>query len=130
MTTSQNRTEDVQRQLDRVRRTKAPTKRAAVIAESLTLLRTQAEVDDFTRQLRIDATTWTVHVSGAVHGQPGEQYGTEVLRNTLTDAEGAVIIDWPSVTFHWGVMVTFTWGGVHYVARSADWQLTETYMSS
>jgi hypothetical protein len=135
------RTEDVQRMLDRVHATKAPTKRAAVVAEAITTLATQAEVDDFTRELRRRAgvqdvallpnTTWKVtgRRNGTEIRLAGEEVTTAVLLNTL---EGAELrhIDWPSVTFHWGVMVTFTWGGVDYIARSADYAHTETYLSS
>ena len=137
---TETRTDNTRRALDDVRRIKAPTKRTAAIAGWITTLPTQAEVNDFTRQLRIDAgiqdvtllptdTTWTTRrrVDG-VYREDGP-YETDVLLNTLAEAED-VRIDWPSVTFHWGVAVTFVWGDETIIARSKDWRLTETYLSS
>lgn len=124
--------------LREVRRTKAPTKRAALVARYVLELRTQDQVNEFTAQLRREAgaqdaqllptCTWTVRETSAPHGT-GTLTPTNVLLNTLADAE-AVRISWPSVTFHWGVMVTFTWGDKFYVAHSDDYQVTETYLSS
>lgn len=124
--------------LREVRAIKAPTKRAARVAAIILELKTQAQVEEFTTQLRREAgvqdvtllpdTTWKVRRSAETHGD-GYTYTTEVLINTLADAED-VSISWPSLTFHWGVMVTFTWGLERIVAHSADYQLTETYLSS
>jgi endogenous inhibitor of DNA gyrase (YacG/DUF329 family) len=124
--------------LREVRKVKAPTKRAALVARYVLELKTQEQVNEFTAELRRQAgvqdvsllpeTTWKVRRSVQTHGA-GYEYTTEVLLNTLKDAED-VSISWPSVTFHWGVMVTFTWGLERIVAHSADYQLTETYLSS
>lgn len=124
--------------LREVRNTKAPTKRAALVARYVLELKTQEQVSEFTAQLRREAGVqdvsllprcgWVVRVSSAVHGT-GTLTPTDVLLNTLADSED-VAISWPSLTFHWGVMVTFTWGGIRYVAHSDDYQLTETYLSS
>ena len=142
MTNNEHRTQAVRDALDLVNRTKAPTKRAQLIANLMMSSQlSQAEVDDFTRELRRRAgvqdvtllpdTTWTVRESGVRPKDVAEleSYPTSVLRNTLACSED-VAISWPSVTFHWGVMITFSWGGVRYVAHSADYQITETYMSS
>jgi hypothetical protein len=141
MTTNQELTKAVTSAMEAVRRTKAPTKRAALIAQTLIDLPTQAEVAVFVRWVRIQAgvqdvallpeTTWTVtgRRNGTEVRLAGDQVTTAVLLNTLEGAELGHI-DWPSVTFHWGVMVTFTWGGVDYIARSAEYAHTETYLSS
>jgi len=125
--------------LREVRKTKAPTKRAALVARYVLELKTQAQVNEFTAQLRREAgvqdvallpkdTTWKVRRSREPLGA-GYQYTTEVLLNMLADSED-VAISWPSLIFHWGVMVTFIWGGVRYVAHSDDYGPTETYLSS
>jgi hypothetical protein len=125
--------------LREVRRIKAPTKRAAAIAAALISLPTQKAVEEFTRQLRIDAgvqdvellprTMWDVlRTADLATQRPSSKVDTAVLRNTLADAED-IRISWPSVVSHWGVLVTFTWGGEKIVVRSADYQITETSMS-
>lgn len=130
----------VEAALREVRETKAPTKRRQLIAHYVIALATQAQVDEFTAELRrqagvqdvalLPATDWDIFRPADLAAQRvSVTVGTEVLRNTLADAED-VAISWPSVTFHWGVMVTFTWGDERIVARSKDYALTETYMSS
>lgn len=138
MTTNENRTQAVRDALDTVNRTKAVTKRAIAIGRLIEELPTQDEVNAFTAELRrragvqdpalLPETTWKVRRSSDPHGS-GKSYTTTVLVNTLDEAE-RVSISWPSVIFHWGVMVTFTWGGEAFVAHSADYAMTETYMSS
>lgn len=132
------RTRNVRDALDAVRRTKAPTKRAALIAQYVTTLPTQVEVNDFVRQLRIDArvqdlsllpeTLWTIERSGSQTVERTVQT-SELLRMLAESSDTA--IDFPNVLFHWGFMVTFTLRVTqHFIARSADYALTETYMSS
>jgi hypothetical protein len=138
MTTT--RTAETAARLALVRKQKAPTHRAKYTAQAILELPTQAEVDDFTRQLRINAgvqdvallpeTTWTI-----VRTFPGRtpvetgRANTAALLSVLA-ASTSVSIDWPSVTFHWGVAVRYEQDGEAFIARSSDWQLTETYMSS
>jgi hypothetical protein len=122
----------------KIRMIKAPTKRTTATVAAILEMTNQADVDSLTRQLRIDAgaqdvallpdTAWNMFRSGN-YQVPVETVGTAVLANTLDGAED-VTISWPSVYSHWGVMVTFTWGGQTIVARSKDYQLTETYMSA
>lgn len=138
MTTNENHTKAVRDALYEVSTIKAPTKRAARVFELIQKLPTQAEVTAFAAELRRRAgvqdisilpdTTWLVRETSAPHGT-GKNYVTGILQNTLRESED-VTISWPSVIFHWGVMVTFTWGGVAYVAHSKDYAMTETYMSS
>lgn len=141
MTTNENHTKAVRDALYEVSITKAPTKRAARVFDLLQTLPTQAEVTAFAAELRrragvqdvelLPETTWTLEArrGGKLIKLAGEETTTGVLRNTLADSED-ITISWPSVIFHWGVMVTFTWGGVEYIARSKDYALTETYLSS
>lgn len=125
--------------LDALSRIKAPTKRAAFIAETMTTLPTLADVTDFATALRTRAgvqdltmlpdTEWTVERSGDVAPKTTVRMSTGELRRPL-DLASDVTISWPNVLFHWGVMVTFALNGNRYVARSADYAPTETYMSS
>src|SRR5881394_645027 len=124
-----------------VREVKAPTKRAALVARYVLELKTQEQVSEFTAQLRREAgaqdvsllpeTTWAVkgYRNGTEVRLVGGEVGTGVLLNTMESAED-VSISWPSLISHWGVLVRFTWGGVEYIAKSSDYQLTETYLSS
>src|SRR3982750_239546 len=85
-----------------VNRIKAPTKRAARIAELVTELPTLADVADFTAVLRRQAgvqdvtalpeTTWTVRAVRAAHGtgEAVETVGLHILLNGATD----VSISW------------------------------------
>ena len=133
-----NTTPAAQAALAELMRIKAPTKRAARTAALLLELPTQADVEAFTAQLRrearvqdvtlLPATTWRARKVGQAHGT-GELYSTGILLNTLESSED-VSISWPSVYSHWGVMVSFTWGGERMVAHSADYHLTETYLSA
>lgn len=125
--------------LEALRQISAPTKRAALIAQTITQLSTQAAVNEFTSQIRRNArvqdlsilpeSMWTLTRRIGSELRDGGRVTTSDLRYLIGDSEFR--IDWPSVTFHWGVAVTFcSEGGVSWTARSADWQLTETYMSS
>lgn len=140
--TNTERTQTVDQTLRALDRIKAPTKRAAHIAATLTELPTQAEVEDFTAELRRRAgvqdvallpdTTWTLI---RFLGPYVEADGGTVTTPELVELIGhSAHIDWPSVTFHWGVAVRWTTEpageGVRWIARSADYALTETYLSS
>lgn len=123
-----------------VRKIKAPTKRAARIAAILLELPTQEAVMEFTAQLRreagvqdvelLPATTWNVQGwDGKKLVDDAQELSTDELVAWLKQGSN-VRISWPSVTSHWGVSVSFD--GMDFgsfVARSRDWQLTETYLS-
>ena len=74
-------------------------------------------------------TTWTVRLQS----QPAAEGVTMDDTNFRAILDGAtdVRISWPSLYSHWGVSVSFTVNGQSkYVATSADWQHTETYLST
>lgn len=141
MTTNESpRTQAVRNALEHLGTVKAPTKRLQIIAAHLTTFPTQAEVNDFTAELRrragvqdislIPTSTWTV-----------KRWDNARLVDHLVDIDQALLlgvlegakkvtIDWPSVTFHWGVRLEIEHNGQDFVAYSADYRMTETYMSS
>jgi hypothetical protein len=138
MTTT--RTAETAARLALVRKQKAPTHRAKYIAQALVELPTQAEVDDFTRAIRIDAGVQDVALLPESHwsivrtfpGRTPVETGraNTVALTAILAASTNVSIDWPSVTFHWGVAVRYEQNGEAFIARSADYAMTETYMSS
>jgi hypothetical protein len=137
MTNNATRTPDVHAALDALRKIKAPTKRAAFVAATLVALRTQDEVIDFVRQIRLNErvqdvallpdTLWTIERSGSQVVERTVQ--TSELLTILAESE-CPIIDFPNILFHYGFIVTFTRDFEHFIARSADYGITETYMSS
>lgn len=143
-------THDVRDALQSVRKAEGkPRIRAARIAVALDTLKTQAEVDHFTRLIRRDAhvqdvallpeTAWKMdgrNDLGHFDNRPERladrvTIGTGDLLDLLgSESVTAWRIDWPSVTFHWGVAIFWTDGGNEYRAFSRDYQPTETYLSS
>lgn len=120
-------------------RIKAPTKRAAFIAETIVSLPTSQDVADFTRELRTRAgtqdvtmlplTTWNVRRWENGNLVEPETFDPNEFAKVIRIAEN-IVIDWPSITFHYGVSVTFDLADGSYVAHSRDFRMTETYMSS
>ena len=122
-------------------RIKAPTKRAALIAQTITQLSTQAAVNEFTAAIRRQAQVQDLSLLPDSKWKIMRRVGTETQLDgwdvktselaTIANNGRNVRIDWPSVTFHWGVRVTFeNASGTEYIAFSADYKMTETYMSS
>lgn len=121
---------------------------ALVVAEASTALASLSEVTEFMRAVRIRSRVQDpemlpegryflqAKVGSNFDNRPNAER-TEIDRaHLLADIETAraqgepTSIDWPSSTFHWGVMVRYTIDGVEYRVASSDWQLTETYLSS
>lgn len=133
MTTTRTRNAELDAAIHELSQIKAPTKRAAFIAQTIISLETAAQVNEFTRYLRIKAgvhdismlpdTTWTVQKVGT--RRTTNVTGTAALVEAVSCYD-EVSISWPSVYMHWGVMVSFG----DFVAHSADYALTETYLSS
>lgn len=77
-----------------------------------------------------DDTVWTIDFvspNGTPH--PVTSHATTIyVRSLATDYDFR--ISWPSVTSHWGISVWFvTESGNRWCCRTADYQVTETYLS-
>jgi len=118
-----------------------PQKAALVVAEAAIGLASFAEVTEFMRRVRIRSRVQDPEMlpedTYSLSTRVGAESTVEIDRaHLLADIETAraqgesVYIDWPSVTFHWGVMAIYVIDGVQYRAVSSDYQLSETYLSS
>lgn len=105
---------------------------------------TAAEVADFIREVQISQgkqdldllpdTTWRMDAKTPTgwDNEPSAEK-TEIQTDTLIELLSGKTtwhIDWPSIVSHWGVAIFFTIGDVDFRAFSADWERTETSMSS
>jgi hypothetical protein len=132
-------TETVRRALSAIHKIKAPTKRAQAIAAVLIELRTQAEVDEFTQEIRREA-----HVQDVSLIEDGP-YAVDVLtggrwsldeRYTLSPQHVAelagrgtdVRISFPDL-FQYGTAVFFTLNGIQHRLRTKNFGPSETYRS-
>lgn len=114
-----------------------PQKAAQALTAAI-LAGTTAEVDEFIRDIRKSAGVQDLAMLPQDMNWTVTELGSQKVVNVVSTAElvdmlaGAanVAIDWPSVTFHWGTLVSFEIRGGRFNARTSDWQLTETYLSS
>jgi len=122
-----------------VHQTKAPTKKALAVVQAIRTLPTQADVAEFTAQLRREAGVQDLSLIQGDHWRIDALKGDwsagtsdftrqDVLALTAQPAVTDVEIHWPSL-FQYGTAVFFTRGTTRYRAHTPDWGPSETYLS-
>jgi hypothetical protein len=123
------------------------TKAATIAADAIATLPTMEEVMMFATAVRIQRGVQDISMlpEGTYRLDTKDSFGSwdnrpdrprseigrdDFVKHLVDDGATDVKIDWPSVTFHWGVAVFFKIDGMDCRAFSADYAPTETYLSS